>query len=576
MTERLQAIYDIAALCAVKGLRDAVVSPGSRCAPLTLAFARHDKIKTKTISDERSAGFIALGIAQRTTKPVALVCTSGSAAYNYAPAIAEAFFSQTPLIVFTADRPVEWIAQHDGQTIFQYEIFGMHVKKSFQLPQEYDHPDNQWGINRIVNEAINVASQEPRGPVHINVPLREPLYPSSEKEITFSKNIRIIESIEPAYALPDDVRETLANEWNTFSNVLIVGGQTPADSELIDALREAADRHALPVVGDILSNLHAYDQLIRHTDLFLGQAPDSVKEALRPDLLITFGQSVISKNLKLFLRAYPARAHWHIQPAGNATDTFQQLTRIIPTTAVEFMDFLRSLKLAKGADMQKQRTYQQAWLTEERRAITVLENHFPQDKFGELEVVKELLSQLPRGCKLHLANSMSVRYANFIGLTSKQKVQVFCNRGTSGIDGCVSTAVGHSLNNDIPNILITGDMAFFYDRNAFWNNYPVPNLHIVVLNNHGGIIFNLIDGPAALPEAREYFITQQNLNADKLCDEYVFDYLKLDSRRKTKSLLSELLTFDGTTKVLEFESDVNVNKTLFDKLKQQIKTSYEL
>src|SRR5687767_1579772 len=170
---RLQPIYDIAEICYKKGLSNAVLCPGSRCAPLALAFIRHEKIKSKTFSDERSAGFIALGMAQQSHRPTLLLCTSGTAAYNFSPAVAEAYFNQTPLIVFTADRPSEWIAQHDGQTIYQGELFGKHVKKSFQLPQEYEHADSQWAINRIVNEAINLSMEQPRGPVHINAPFRE-------------------------------------------------------------------------------------------------------------------------------------------------------------------------------------------------------------------------------------------------------------------------------------------------------------------------------------------------------------------------------------------------------------------
>ena len=180
MTSRFQSIYDIAALCAKKGLTQAVLCPGSRCAPLTLAFTRHPDISCRTISDERSAGFIALGISQQTKQPAILLCTSGTAAYNFAPAVAEAYFSKRPLIVFTADRPVEWVGQQDGQTIYQTDIFGKHVKKSYQLPQEYDHADNQWAIVRIVNEAINLSRQEPPGPVHINAPFREPLYPQPQ------------------------------------------------------------------------------------------------------------------------------------------------------------------------------------------------------------------------------------------------------------------------------------------------------------------------------------------------------------------------------------------------------------
>jgi 2-succinyl-5-enolpyruvyl-6-hydroxy-3-cyclohexene-1-carboxylate synthase len=172
---------------------------------------------------------------------------------------------------------------------------------------------------------------------------------------------------------------------------------------------------------------------------------------------------------------------------------------------------------------------------------------------------------------------MSVRYANFIGLNSEQKgIQVFSNRGTSGIDGCTSTSVGHCLSGEMPNVLITGDLAFFYDRNAFWHNYLVPNLRIILLNNHGGIIFKMIDGPGSVPESDEYFVTQQKLTAKNLCDEFRFDYLKLDNKRKLKNLVRDFFEFDGKTKVLELETDSTLNKTLFENLKQKIRKSYEI
>jgi 2-succinyl-5-enolpyruvyl-6-hydroxy-3-cyclohexene-1-carboxylate synthase len=152
---------------------------------------------------------------------------------------------------------------------------------------------------------------------------------------------------------------------------------------------------------------------------------------------------------------------------------------------------------------------------------------------------------------------------------------VYSNRGTSGIDGCSSTTVGHCLDNATPNILITGDMAFFYDRNAFWHNYPLPNLRVVVLNNHGGIIFGMIDGPGSLPEAEEYFITRQRLTAKKLCEEFDFDHLLLDSKRKLKNLIKDFFDFDGRTKILELEGDTSVNKIIFDNFKKKIKKTYE-
>jgi 2-succinyl-5-enolpyruvyl-6-hydroxy-3-cyclohexene-1-carboxylate synthase len=577
MTSRFQSIYDIAVLCAKKGLTQAVLCPGSRCAPLALAFVRHPEIQTRTISDERSAGFISLGITQETRRPAVLLCTSGTAAYNFAPAVAEAYFSKRPLLIFTADRPSEWVGQQDGQTIYQSEIFGKHVKRSYQLPQDYDHADDRWAINRMVNEAINLAQEEPPGPVHINAPFREPLYPGVQEDFIFGDDIRVVEEQITTFELDENQKRSIAEVWPSYHNVLIVAGQQDFDITLSAALSSFLSTYNTPVVGDIISNLHGIPQVVRHGDLFLGQGPEEVLKTLKPDLLITFGHSTISKNLKLFLRKFIPKAHWHVQPAGLVADTFQTITRIIRTTPTSFFSFLASIPNQESFENQKQNNYNKLWEVEERRAFRTLKDYFPQKELAELELVNEVIKNLPEKCNLHLANSMSVRYANFIGLNSEQKgIQVFSNRGTSGIDGCTSTSVGHCLSGELPNVLITGDLAFFYDRNAFWHNYLVPNLRIILLNNHGGIIFKMIDGPGSVPESDEYFVTQQKLTAKNLCDEFRFDYLKLDNKRKLKNLVRDFFELDGKTKVLELETDSTLNKTLFENLKQKIRKSYEI
>ncbi len=572
----LQPIYDIAEICARKNVSQAVLCPGSRCAPLTLAFSRHDKIKTRTFSDERSAGFIALGMAQQSGSPVVMICTSGTAGYNFAPSVAEAYFSQTPLLIFTADRPAEWIAQHDGQTIHQQNMFGRHVKQSYQLPQQYDHADDQWAINRIINEAINLSLQEPKGPVHINVPFREPFYPEGKEKITYSKDSRIIEDLQSTNMLSSDQAEQLKREWSKYSKILVVAGQLEYDNNLIASLGNFMQSQPAAIAGDIISNLNSLEGVVRHTDVFLAQAPDDVKKSLRPDLLITFGKSVISKSLKIFLRKYSPKAHWHIQPAGLVADPFQSITKVINAFPASFFEALQTTEKSKVFEKQKQSNYQKLWEAEEHRAERSLKDFFTKEAFGELELVHEVIRQLPPLCNLHLANSMSVRYANLVGLNDSNKnINVFSNRGTSGIDGCTSTAVGHSLINELPNFLITGDLAFFYDRNAYWHNYNLPNLRIVLLNNHGGIIFKMIDGPGSLPETDEYFVTKQNLNAKKLCEEFDFDHLKLDNKRKIKNTLKDFFDFDGRTKILELETGIDQNKTIFDSLKQKIKKSYD-
>ncbi len=573
---RLQPIYDIAEICAKQGVTQAVLCPGSRCAPLTIAFTRHEVITSRTFSDERSAAFVAMGIAQQTSKPTALVCTSGSAAFNFAPAVAESFFQQVPLLIFTADRPKEWIDQWDGQTIRQSEIFGAHVKKSFDLPADYEHADAAWYINRVVNEAINLSQEFPKGPVHINVPLREPLYPAKGEKISFSKSVRVIQQNETVPSLSSKEKENILASLKSFTKILIVAGQQGYNNELIKVVEKFSKAHHVSVIGDVISNFHSIAGAIRFADSILGHGSNSVKESLKPDLLITFGKSVISKNLKLFLRKYKPTEHWHIQPSGAVPDTFQSLTRIINTSPKIFFESLAAVEKATGFASQKKENYTKLWEAEEHRIELAHQAYFKNPSFNELDVLREVINSLPMRCNLHLSNSMAVRYANMIGLTSAQKgVHVYANRGTSGIDGCTSTAVGNSISNEVPTILITGDMAFFYDRNAFWHNYKMPNLHIVLVNNHGGIIFGMIDGPGNLPESNEYFVTDQKLSAKNLVDEFGIDYIHLDTQKKIKNSLKDFFEFTGTTKILEIQSEQKIAKEAFEKFNSQIKKGYD-
>ncbi len=573
---RLQPIFDIAEICARHGITQAVMCPGSRCAPLTLAFARHSEITTRTFSDERSAGFVALGMAQQLQMPVVLVCTSGSAAYNFAPAVAEAYFQQIPLLIITADRPTEWVDQLDGQTIRQKDLYGAHVKNSVSLPEDYSHDDAKWFINRVVNESINLSQTFPAGPVHINVPLREPLYPSEKETITFSKTARVIRQVNSVTQLSISDLNQLKSELATTQKILVAVGQQDHHDGLLKTIEKFCKSNHTALVGDIVSNLHGSPLNSSRSDSFLAQCPDSVKQALQPELLITVGKSTLSKNLKIFLRKNPPKQHWHIQPAGNVADTFQSLTRIIQGDPQLILDSLTRAEKVDAFEEQKKNNYGQLWKAEEHRIELATQKFIGKNKFSEFHAIAYLLSKLPERCNLHLANSMTARYVNLLGLGAKAKgIHVFCNRGTSGIDGCTSTAVGHSLASDIPNILITGDLAFFYDRNAFWHNYKLPNLRLIVINNQGGVIFNLIDGPGTLPEKEEYFITNQKLNARSLTAEFQIDYLPATTWDELQKVAPDFYTFDGKTKILEILSDQNTARNTFTEFKNYIKSSYE-
>ncbi len=560
----LDHINDIAAVCAGHGIKTAVISPGSRSAALTLAFVRHPDLDTKVIPDERSAAFVAMGMAQQQQKPVALICTSGSAAFNYAPAVAEAFFQEIPLLILTADRPPEWINQYDGQTIQQENIYGKHVKASYSYPDNPDHTDITWHGNRMVNEALLQCVSEPRGPVHINVPLREPFYPESDEKIFFRK-VRLIERSESKTSLSDQNWEALTETWRQSKKRLIIGGQLGHNEQLQAALQAFSLEHQSPVISDIISNLHGLDNAILHQDAFLTAERDQENVGLTPDLLITFGKSNISKNLKRFIRKHKPAHHWHIQPHERYQDTFQSLTQIIPMEATTFfMEFMQRLSAETSPA-----NYLKAW--QERDADKKVKNSefFQTQPFGEFEAVKEAMAALPADSQLHLANSMSVRYANLLGLRDRADITVFCNRGTSGIDGSNSTAVGAALAQAQPVTLITGDLAFFYDRNAFWHNYSLANLRIILLNNHAGGIFRMIKGPSDQPELDEYFETQQQLTAEHTARDFGMTYNKVHDREDFNKVLTGFYEPGTAARILEIETDSPQNTAIFKTYKAQ-------
>ncbi len=553
----LQPIYDLAEICHQAGISDAILSPGSRCAPLVLAFARHPSIKVKTISDERTAAFIALGIAQGTQRPVVLACTSGSAAYNYAPAVAEAFFRKIPLVVLTADRPPEWIGQQDGQTIWQEQLYGKHVCYSGVSLPDLSHPDARWFLKRVMNEALNTAIEQ-SGPVHINLPFREPFYPDKDEDFFYESEKQFI----PHHRSHTDRLENteVLNEiWQQSAKKLIVIGQMNPSEQEIQFLEMLIQSMNIPVVGDITSNIHKANGAIQRSDVFLNHLDP---EHVRPDLLITFGGAILSKKTKAFFRKHPPAKHWHIQESGNVPDTFQSITDVLKISPGAFLRHFAEQTSKDSFSKQKQENYFRLWEMESDRSARHLEDHFSSgENFGEFDLVYETMKRLPEHCNLHLANSMAVRYANFCGVLSENKdITVFSNRGTCGIDGCTSTAVGTSLADpDRLNVLITGDLAFFYDRNAFWHKYELNNLRIIVLNNHGGGIFRMIQGPSSLPELEPYFETEQPLNARAICSEFNIEYMACNKRSKTGHFLNELMAGDNRIKLLELESDSKLN-----------------
>jgi 2-succinyl-5-enolpyruvyl-6-hydroxy-3-cyclohexene-1-carboxylate synthase len=563
----LPALYNIVEICVQKGIRTVVISPGSRSAPLTLAFARHKKTETLVIPDERSAAFVALGIAQTRKETVALLCTSGSASLNYAPAIAEAYFQEVPLLVLTADRPPEWIDQQDGQTIRQRNIYQNHCKASFELPVDYNHPDSLWHINRIVNEAINLTQHGQTQPVHINVPIREPFYPEENEEIAFDENVRIIHQIR-TIANPAQVDwQKLMQIEETCEKQLIVVGQTPMNSVLLNTLPQIERKgiFRIPIVADLIANAYPFGKTISHHDLILMKNDETLKKALQPDLLITLGKSVLSKALKQFLRKYPPRYHWHFQEHGQAPDTFRSLTHILPISPEKGLEYYLSYTRKK---VQKD-DYFKLWLSEELKAEKFLAQFFEnQEVFSEFGAMQVVMKNLPENSFLHLANSMPVRYANYLSLSPEKNIEVFANRGTSGIDGSNSTALGSAIATDRLVTLITGDMAFLYDRNAFWHNHLPANLRVVVLNNFGGGIFRLLPESGKLPELDTFFETKQNSTTKQVAEEFGLEYLLAHNYEQLSDALKTFFAPSTKIKILEIHTQKIDNQLFFENFKK--------
>lgn len=525
-----------------KGVRQAVVSPGSRNAPLLLAFAREERIRHWVVLDERSAAFMALGMAQQSGRPVALVCTSGTAPLNYAPAVAEAYYQRLPLVVITADRPVAWIDQEDSQTIRQYEVFRNIVKASCQLPGELSGEEDRWYANRMVNDLLNTALSGRVGPVHINLPLREPLY---GQRPWVACEPRTIGRVEPEPALSPEAMRRLAADFGRSRRVMVLAGFHRPDAALKEALRRLAELPQAVVLAETLSNI-ASERHIVTIDRVLATLEEGERDRFCPDLLITFGGSLVSKQVKVFLRRYRPRWHWSIDRSEHPADTMQGLTTHILADPGLFFSALVPQVGAVDSD------YARIWQAKRRLAE---ERHAAFGKsvgWSDWKAFSLLLPSLPSGSFLQLSNSTPVRYAQLFDCARPARSDG--NRGTSGIEGATSTAIGAALMQERTTTLITGDMGFLYDSNALWNRYFPARLKVVVMKNGGGGIFRFIPGPAELDELEECFETACEVDVEGFARLHRFRYFKAADEEGLRRLLPEFWCEAERPAILEVET----------------------
>jgi len=514
------------------GIERIVLSPGSRNAPLVIEMPAHG-YEPEVIVDERAAAFTALGMARRTGKPVALVCTSGTAVLNYHPAVAEAFYSQVPLIVISADRPPYRIDRGEGQTIRQHGVLAHHTARSVTLPLDGEGEETPG----LIAEALETAFTR-RLPVHINIPFEEPLYETGPAPEEAPLPVRTQPEEPP---LPDTDLDRLEHTWKQARRKLIIVSQLSPSPVLNSQLDRLAKFDDTVILTENLANVRS-PRLLGHIDRLVFPMDEHSWRAYAPDLVITVGLNIISKKIKFLLRAVPpALGHWHIGTTPLRLDTFDVLRYHADTTPEMFFSQL----LFRIYDSEPSSDYSRKWRElaayRARRHEAFARTVPPGDWY-----LYHVLSQSYAGPGIaEWGNSTVVRYAQLFDFDPH--LIHYGNRGTSGIDGTLSTAAGTARASDLPVLAVAGDLSLQYDNNAFWAGMPA-NLKVIVVNNGGGDIFRFIPGPQQVPGYEKYFVYRREGPFDRLAAHYGIPYrrVKAEGNRETFArAIREFLASEG-------------------------------
>lgn len=581
--------------CKAQGISRVVISPGSRNAPLTISFLADPFFDCYSIVDERAAGFFALGMAQRSQEPTALVCTSGSALLNYYPAVSEAYYSGIPLIVISADRPTYLIDKGYGQTIRQEGVYGKNVVFSAPLIQDASHASERY--NRFMPKALQWSQEAvskknhallatafnqlkaTNKPIHLNTPFEEPLY----QEAPLLEGALVPKSTVENVAITDSetVNKTLSDpelkaEWEGAKRIIVIVGvlypNAPdyLSNELVQWL--SRDPRVL-VFTETTSNVHhpefidSIDNIIAPMETHLDA--QAIGAALSPDLLVTIGGAVVSKKIKNFLNQYTPKLHWQIQNEIVVNPFFTHFTCFRPTADAFFSPVLHNLISLEipTIDTPKKRALRYKNIYKAH-----IETYTDSCPFSDFYAFYHLLKAIPNKSVLHLANSATIRYAQLFSV--KSSVSVYCNRGTSGIDGSTATAIGASVASQVQTTLVTGDLGFFYDSNGLWNKYIPKDFKIILINNQGGGIFRVLPGKTDSEHFRTYFETVHDLSAKSLCTLHGLEYYSAHNKESLSSELSAFFQRNNGPSLLEIKTPRTENEGVLMNFFKTLKAYY--
>ncbi len=551
------------------GVTDAVISPGSRSTPIAYLLAEHPGMKTWLNIDERSAAFFALGMAKEQQKPVVLLCTSGTAAANYFPAIVEARISRVPLIVLTADRPHELRDVGAPQAIEQINLYGNHAKWFVEMPLPDAAEDLLRFVRTTICRAVATSIQRPAGVVHINLPLREPLIPDFELAKTFHTARKQVAVTQGQWTIAEQQSNAISMKIQQAERPLIICG-TITKLDFATNVLAFSNKIGAPIVADPLSGLRANglanNSVIDCYDTFLRFA--EVVEQLRPDLIIRFGAMPVSKALTNFIKSSGAYqivvngdGGWS-EPTGTADE-------MIYCDEVSFCEQLTE-RITKGTA-----SYCDQWQTFNYVTKQGLGTVANSTEFQEGKLFANLSKLIPDNCNLFVGNSMAIRDLDTFFHQTDKDIHFYCNRGANGIDGVVSTALGVSASSNKPSYLVIGDLSFIHDLNSLViAKMNQLDLFIIVNNNDGGAIFSFLPQAKVERQFDLLFGTPHGLTFSGVVDMVGGQYRKAESWSEVEAGFKAFDKMSGL-RVLEIISDrqknVEQHQDLLKKISQAIK-----
>lgn len=558
------------------GLEAVCIAPGSRSTPLTLAFAEHPGIKVYPHLDERSAAFFALGIALKTDKPVALVCTSGSATVNFFPAVVEAHESQVPLIILTGDRPPELRGSGANQTIDQVKLYGEYALWSVDMALPEANPDPLLirYLRTTAARAYATANGIRKGVVHLNMPFRKPLeptvvesdntdFPVREDERPFTNFSR------PLIFPPEDQWRPLETTLQAYEKGVIVCGSRSPGGEFWRAVGLLALMCGYPILADPLSGVR-FSQSLKNTivvggyETFLNGLPLE-----SPDVVIRFGQVPTSQWLSNYLDKAQPEHYIQIGESGVWADDLHRTTEFIQADPIElFTSAYQDFKYRTDS------TWLQKWTAASVNNWDATTQAINSGDDFDAAFVYDLIEALPDNAHLFAGNSLPIRHIDQFGKPSTKNIHMFGNRGASGIDGNTSTALGIASQTDEPLVLLIGDITFYHDMNGLFalKNLDLKNVTIVLMNNDGGGIFNRLPISGYDPAFTDLFIMPHGLQFEHAAKLYGLEWVSTDNRADFRRLLGESIG-SGTPRIIEVRTDIQHDEKRRKEVIQSVKNA---